>query len=780
MPLIPRSPLLRYAIALLSVALATLLRFSLAPVLGNQAPFFTYIIATMVTAWAGGFGPAVLSIILGALISAYFFIIPSWSPSISSKTIIINFSLYLLISLIAAFLSRAMHKARQRAEVLAFVVESSDDAIIGKTLDGILTNWNRGAEKLYGYTASEAIGRHISFLVPQQLRSQVDDIMDRIGRGEHINHLDTQRLRKDGTLVEVSVTISPIQSEDGEVIGASAIARDITARKELERKLARLVTEIGGQRERLDAIVSNVPGVVWEAWGEPDESSQRINFVSDYVEKMLGYSVEEWLATPNFWLTIVHPEDREMAAATAVQHFEQGGADVNRFRWVAKDGRIVDVESQSIIMQDEHGRPVGMRGVTMDITERKRSEREREELLRRERKAREVAESANRLKDEFLATVSHELRTPLTAILGWSLILRSKQLDEISAEHALEVIERNARIQKQIIDDLLDVSRIISGKLRLNVGRIDLAPVLLSAIDAVRLAAEAKEIQIQTEFDHIGVNVSGDPDRLQQVIWNLLSNAVKFTPKGGRVEIGLYQEDSHAEIVVRDTGSGIRPDFQPFLFDRFRQADSSTTRIHGGLGLGLAIVRHLVELHGGTVEAASDGEGKGSVFTVQLPVQPQVSDMRTPAPVIAEAHENADLMDIECHPNLEGLKIMVVDDDPDALALLSTILAGCGAEVITASSAAQALELLGNSSPHVLLCDIGMPDEDGYALIKKIRAGRAGRNSNLPAVAVTAYARSEDRVRALAEGFQAHVAKPPEPNELLAIVASLCETAIGS
>ncbi|OLE55636.1 MAG: hypothetical protein AUG51_01460, partial [Acidobacteria bacterium 13_1_20CM_3_53_8] len=571
---------------------------------------------------------------------------------------------------------------------------------------------------------------------------------------------------------------SPIQSDKGEMVGASTITLDITARRRLEERSARLIEEIETQRQRLDAIVSNVPGVVWEAWGEPDESSQRINFVSDYVEKMLGYSIEEWLQTPNFWLTIVHPDDREMAAERAARHYERGGADVNRFRWIAKDGRVVDVESQSIIIKDEHGRSTGMRGVTMDITERKRAEREREELLASERKAREAAEAANRLKDEFLATVSHELRTPLTSMLGWSLMLRSKQLDAVSAEHALEVIERNARIQKQIIDDLLDVSRIISGKLHLNVSRIDLAPVLLSAIDAVRLAADAKEIQIQTEFDNLGVTLLGDPDRLQQVVWNLLSNAVKFTPRGGRIEVQLGQNNSHAEIVVRDTGAGIDNDFQPFLFDRFRQADSSTTRLHGGLGLGLAIVRHLVELHGGTVEATSDGEGKGAAFTVRLPVQAQATGALAHAQATTQARARS--LDIECHPTLQGLKIMVVDDDPDALTLLHALFTGCGAQVITASSTAQALEIFESSSPQMLICDIGMPGEDGYALLRKIRAGEAGQNSNLPSVALTAYARSEDRVRAMAEGFQAHVAKPPEPNELLAIVASLCETTVKS
>ena len=414
-------------------------------------------------------------------------------------------------------------------------------------------------------------------------------------------------------------------------VGTSTLMTLLVAAVTTERRVAeeekwRLASQLELHRKRVEDIVAHVPGVVWEAWGKPDAGNQRIDFVSSHVEKMLGYSEEEWLSTPNFWLTIVHPDDKERAAAEAAAIFASGKGGSSRFRWMHKDGREVWVEAQSIVVCDESG-PVGMRGVTMDITTAVKAEIERADLLQRESHARQQAEEASRLKEEFLATVSHELRTPLNAVVGWSRLLRSGQLDADGKSHAVEVIERNAAAQRQIIEDLLDVSRIVTGKLRISTQPVDLLLVIHAAIDAVRPAAEAKEIKIVTHVEAPDVIVRADIERLQQVFWNLLANAVKFTPAGGTVNVSLERKDSLAEIRIEDTGPGVPADFLPHIFERFSQADGSSTRKHGGLGLGLAIVRHLIELHGGTVSAANRGEKGGAILTVRLPATEVMSRM---------------------------------------------------------------------------------------------------------------------------------------------------------
>lgn len=420
-------------------------------------------------------------------------------------------------------------------------------------------------------------------------------------------------------------------------VGTSSLMTLLVAAVTSERRRAeadkwKLGSELALHRRRVEDIVQHVPGVVWEAWGKPDARNQRIDFVSSHVEKMLGYSEEEWLSTPNFWLSIVHPDDKERAAAEAAAIFASGKGGTSRFRWLYKDGREVWVESQSIVVNDESG-PAGMRGVTMDITAAVKAEIERAELLDRESRARQQAEEASRLKEEFLATVSHELRTPLNAVVGWSRLLRSGQLDHEGATHAVEVIERNAAAQRQIIEDLLDVSRIITGKLRINTQPVDLLLIIHAAIDAVRPAAEAKEITISTHIEAPDPIVRADSERLQQVLWNLLANAVKFTPARGKVDVYLEQHGTLAEIRIEDSGPGVPAEFLPRIFERFSQADGSSTRKHGGLGLGLAIVRHLVELHGGTVSAANREAG-GAALTVRLPVvvtqEPQITRIKNP------------------------------------------------------------------------------------------------------------------------------------------------------
>jgi signal transduction histidine kinase/CheY-like chemotaxis protein len=403
---------------------------------------------------------------------------------------------------------------------------------------------------------------------------------------------------------------------------------------------------------------------------------------------------------------------------------------------------------------------------------------EREQLLAREQLARAEAESANRLKDEFLATASHELRTPLTAIIGWSHMLQGEKLDEATVTHGLETIERNAKAQAQLVEDILDVSRIITGKLRLNVGSVDMASVINAAIDAVQLAADSKCIQLAVTLHPSARHISGDAGRLQQVIWNLLSNAIKFTPLGGRIEVRLERApDRQVQIRVSDTGEGIAPDFLPYIFDRFRQADASSTRRHGGLGAGPSIARHLVELHGGTVRADSAGQGSGSTFTIQLPPATAPERAKGRRTELAGSSKREAEVRRERLPSLDGVSVLLVDDDQDTLNMLVIILTEYGATLQTAATAVEALEALRRYEPDLLISDLAMPGEDGYSLISKVRALEAEGSKQIPALALTAYVRVEDRARALSAGFNMFVPKPVEPAELITSILSLVKPA---
>jgi signal transduction histidine kinase len=408
--------------------------------------------------------------------------------------------------------------------------------------------------------------------------------------------------------------------------------------------------------------------------------------------------------------------------------------------------------------------------LSLYINELKRSEEEREKILLREQAARSEAEAANRIKDQFLATLSHELRTPLTAIVGWAGLLRAEDFDGNLRAQALETVERNARTQAQLIDDLLDVSRIVSGKLLLDVKEVELNKVITNAINVVRPAADAKGIRITYDGKPGRDFISGDAARLQQIAWNLLSNAVKFTPEGGSVRVWLERSDSHIKVSVNDSGKGIAADFLPHVFDRFRQADSTTTRNYGGLGLGLAIVRHLVELHGGTVSAESPGDGLGATFSTTFPLLAVSTDAHLAEAACCDARESRAT---NGRLKLEGLRVLVVDDEPDTRQVISAVIRKSGAEVRTCASVPEALETLKRWKPDILMSDIGMPDEDGYSLIQKVRSLSVESGGLIPAAALTAYARDEDRERALAAGFQMHVAKPIGSRELIATVAGL-------
>jgi PAS domain S-box-containing protein len=639
---------------------------------------------------------------------------------------------------------------RKRAEAklfqLASIIESSDDAIISIDLDGTIVSWNSGAERLYGYAANEIVGQHITRLLPPDLKDEAAEFTLRIKRGEHIEHYETARLRKDGALVNVSLTVSPVKDEKGRIIGISKIARDITERKRVEEALA-------NQRRWLEYLLNLAPIPILLV--EPN--SARVLFANRAADEMSGNNISRDGHADAHYLRYPCTDARgqripadELPGARVARGERLEGFQMDWHTPYGKRSLLIYAD----ILPSMHGHPATAIIICQDITEIKRIEEE----LR----------TANRLKDEFLATLSHELRTPLTAILGWSRMLLTGALDEATTKEALETIERNARAQSQLIEDLMDISRIITGKLRLDARPVDLASVIEATIASVRPAAEAKALRLQVVLDPLAGPVLGDPARLQQVLWNLLSNAIKFTPKGGSIQVRLERVDSHVEIAVSDTGQGIKPDFLPFVFDRFRQADATTARAHGGLGLGLAIVRHLVELHGGTVRVDSPGEGQGATFTVQLPIMimhREASDKETryapsgPSSVVT--------------PALDGLRVLVVEDEADARQLLAVALERHGAEVIAVSSAQEALAAIESATPDVIISDIGMPREDGYALIRKVRALPRERGGNIPAAALTAYAGSEDRKRALLAGFQAHIPKPVDPSELIAVVASL-------
>lgn len=519
------------------------------------------------------------------------------------------------------------------------------------------------------------------------------------------------------------------------------------------------------RRRQMDALLDHALDAVIVA-----DREGRIVTWNPRAEQLFGWSRNEVLGR-ELADTIVPPSLREAHRRGFERYLATGeGPVLNRLIELParrRDGTEISVEIA--ITPVRLGHTVIFSAFVRDISERKRIEAERAALLTREQKARAEAEAANRAKDEFLTVLSHELRTPLNAVYGWARMLRAQRLDEATTARALEAIVRNANAQVQLIDDLLDVSRVITGKMRLDVRPVDLPAVVDAALDAVRPAAAAKEIRLQSVLDPRAGPVAGDPDRLQQVVWNLLMNAVKFTPKGGRVQVHLQRVNSHVEIVVSDTGRGIPPDVLPFVFDRFRQEDSSSTRAYSGLGLGLALVRHLVDLHGGSVTAQSPGgEGQGATFIVKLPIT--IADLTA----AARAHPTVASMEVpEAAFRLDGLRVLVVDDDTDALDLAFAILRGAGADVRVCVSALEALEMLRQWSPDVLVSDIEMPGEDGYSLIRKVRALDAERGGRTPAVALSAYGRAQDRMRSLTAGYNMHVPKPVDPGELTTIIASV-------
>ncbi|MHC5754831.1 MAG: PAS domain-containing protein [Nostoc sp.] len=523
--------------------------------------------------------------------------------------------------------------------------------------------------------------------------------------------------------------------------------QDISDRKQVEDELRQ-------SEERYRYLAEAIPQLVWtcDASGSCDYANQRL---CDYT----GLSLEQILGQG--WISGVHPDDRQAAQSLWNNTVDCGSSYRHEYRFKRASDRSYRWHLVlGMPLKDQRGQVVKWFGTCTDIHDQKELEVERNRLLAQEQAARAEAERANRIKDEFLAVLSHELRSPLNPILGWTKLLQTRKFNETKTAQALATIERNAKLQTQLIDDLLDVAKILRGKLSIEATPVNLASVIESAIDTVSTAAIAKSITLHPVLPNIG-QVSGDSNRLQQIVWNLLSNAIKFTPNGGRVEIRLQPLDNQAEIIVSDTGKGINPEFLPYIFESFRQEDVSVTRKYGGLGLGLAIVRQLVEAHGGTITADSAGEGLGATFTVQLPLLNVEPEIKQPDELSQPALE------------LTGIRVLTVDDDADARELLTVLLAEYGAKVLTVSSAAEVLANLESFQPDVLVSDIGMPEVDGYSLIQQIRALTAERGGEIPAIALTAYARIEDSLRAITSGYQRHVTKPLDPEELVQAVVAL-------
>jgi PAS domain S-box-containing protein len=680
------------------------------------------------------------------------------------------------------------------ARHLAKVVESSDDAIISKDLNSIITSWNPGAERIFGYSAEEAVGKSIRMLIPPDLQGEEDEVLAKIRAGDRLDHYETVRLKKDGTRLNISLTVSPIRDDKGTIIGASKIARDVTERARLlaqasesannTQKLSEVGALVASTLDR-ESIVQKVTDTATELTHAEFGAFFYNVRESDKGDALMLYALSgaAWEAFAHF----PHPRATKIFGPTfrgegtvrlddvtkdprygqnpPFHGMPAGHLPVRSYLAVpvkGVDGTVLGGlffgHSQPGMFTDQHERlAVGTAAWASVALENARLYGE--------------ARDANRTKDDFLAVLSHELRTPLNAILGYSRLLRGGMLTGDHFDRALETVERNSRWLTQIVEDVLDVSRIVSGKIRLDVQPVDVPAVIENAVLTIKPAADAKRIKLQTLIDPRVGPVSGDPDRLQQVVWNLLSNAVKFTNKGDRVQIRLERVNSHVEIVVSDTGSGIRKDFLPFVFERFRQSDTGPARKTGGLGLGLSIVRHIVEMHGGSVDADSAGPGQGSTFTVRLPmmiVQPSVAPERKREHPLAERRTP-----LEALTNLNGVHVLAVDDEEDALGLLRVVLETAGASVTTASSALAALEVIQTRTPDVVVADIGMPEIDGFELIKRIRALPNSDASNVPAAALTAFARSEDRTKALQSGFEMHLAKPVDPGELVASVATL-------
>ncbi|HEX2268350.1 MAG TPA: PAS domain S-box protein [Pyrinomonadaceae bacterium] len=637
------------------------------------------------------------------------------------------------------------------------LLDASVDGIFAFDRELRLIAWNRAMQRISGLAHEEVLGKSALEIFPFLHEGHEGSLLGVLSGRESICQNHPYGSAETGAF---ECRYTPLFDETNNLVGGIAIITDITARKQAEEA-------VQSAYQQLAFHVESSPLAVVE-W----DSDFRVSRWSQSAERLFGWKAEEVIGKHVTEWQFVFADDID--AVALVTNRQREGVEVQgvlRNRNYTRDGSVLFCEWYNSVLRDDRGRLVSVLSLVLDVTAREKAEQERAALLVRERDARRHAEEADRLKDEFLATLSHELRTPLTSILGWASMIRNGEVEGSNVTRALETIERNARSQARLIDDLLDVSRIITGNLRLDLNLLNLTPIVEAAVDALRPTADVKGIEVRTQFEPPECLVKGDPNRLRQVIWNLLSNAIKFTSRGGSVKIELRCVESNARLTVSDTGEGIPESFLPYVFERFRQAEASLSRRQGGLGLGLAVVRHLVELHGGRIRAESAGPNQGSTFTVDLPLAQERRD-----PARAEERRR----EIERRRSrssdkvrLDGVHILLVEDDDDSRKLLGTMLKRYGAIVTSTKSAAEAFDMFSQEAPDLLISDIGMPDEDGYELIRKLRELPAGKGGQTPAIALTGYASRKDRERALAAGYHKHMAKPIEQSEMMAAIASL-------
>jgi PAS domain S-box-containing protein len=691
---------------------------------------------------------------------------------------------------------------------LATTLKSIGDAVIATDTAARVTFLNPAAELLTGWSEHDAMGqplRSVFRIINERTRNGIESPAERVLREGTVvglaNH--TVLVARDGREIPIDDSGAPIRDASGSLAGVVLIFRDVTAQKrEAERReflaeAGRTLTAVLDVRKALSSLARlAVPELAdWCAVDIVGDDARTLEPIAiahvdpakvalaEDLQRRFPASSDARSGAPNVVRTGVselHPDIPEsllVAGAVNAEHLQLLRELRMRSAMTVPLGARGRILGAVTFIRSESGEPYTQDDLLFaeEFGRRAAIAVDNARLYESEQNARRNADVANRAKDDFLATVSHELRTPLNAMLGWTRLLRSGNLAADRHERALETIERNAVTQAQLIEDLLDVSRIISGKLRLDVQSIELTHIVEHAIDALHLASEAKSVRIVTTLDDQAGPIMGDPHRIQQVVWNLLSNAIKFTPKGGRIHLAVERVDSSLRLIVSDSGRGIPAEFIPRVFERFRQADGAITRSYGGLGLGLAISRHIVELHGGTIQVESKGEGQGATFTVLLPVSPIREAARGTASRLAGV---VGTEPFELRPELKGLKVLVVDDEDDARDLLVAVLEKCGSVVTSAGSAAAALDKIRLERPDVLVSDIGMPDEDGYALIRKVRALGYEGGANIPAAALTAYARAEDRRKALDAGYMMHIPKPVEPTELVAVIANLTRFAV--
>jgi PAS domain S-box-containing protein len=694
-------------------------------------------------------------------------------------------------------ISEERHAAATKA-YLAAIVDSAHDAIISKDPDGIIQSCNAAAERLFGYSAGELIGKPVRILIPPDRQAEEDEILARVRRGERIEHFETVRMARDGRLIEIALTVSPVRDSEGRVVGASKIVRNITALKRAEAERIRLLEENAAVTETLNnvgAIVASdldragVVQAVTDAATELTTAQFGAFFYNVTDQAGESYTLYTISGVPREQFSkFPMPRNTDVFAPTFRGTATIRSDDITRDPRYGHNAPFYGMPAGHLPVRSYLAVPVKGRGgdviggLFFGHPEVGRFDAQHERLavgvaswasvaLENARLYTSVQE-ASRLKDEFLASLSHELRTPLNAILGYARMLRSGMVAPEKQQKAIDTIERNATSLTQIVEDVLDVSRIVAGKIRLNVQAVDFPEIVGNAIDAVTPAAEAKGVRIETVLDPGATPISGDPERLQQVLWNLLTNAVKFTNRGGKAQVRLERIESHVEVAITDTGIGIAPEFLPHVFERFRQADGGISRERGGLGLGLSIARQLVEMHGGTIEAFSSGLGHGATFRVKIPLMAVHAGREDTSRVHPRSAPVPRRMPAD---DLHGVRVLAVDDDRDALSLLAEVLEAAGAHVITAQSARDALAQLAAAVPDVIVADLGMPQVDGFQFIERVRQHDDARVRNVPAAALTAYARSDDRMKALRAGFQIHLAKPIEPAELVTTIAALAK-----